>query len=152
MRSDAAGPGPGEGGTPGPRGLARPGSQPPRLRPRPPAEPRGTPSVTWRPPGSPWGLAPGSRGPPRVHAKEDPSRGLLWPRRGRHTGAFLFPLRPFPQSCSPSSVRGARFPGRRRPGCAPPASSRCPLPRKHRGKALQEKRRRASPSWPGAAH
>lgn len=51
-------------------GSPRPGSQPPLLLPRPPAEPRGTPSVTWRPPGSPWRLARGSPGPPEVRARE----------------------------------------------------------------------------------
>lgn len=108
------------GRQPGTPGSARPGSQSFRLLPRPPAEPRGTPSVTWRPPGSPWGLARGSPGPPRAHAKEGASGGPLWPRRVCTPEPFSscrVPL-PSPGLC-PRAEGLASPPPRASPGSAP---------------------------------
>lgn len=108
---------------------------------------RGTPSVTWWPPGSPCGLAGGSAGPPRIRAREGAFAGAaLDPARSAH---WSLSLPAASRSPSPSCVldsRAARteghasplLPGRPRDPYL--ASSPCPLSRTHRRKALQEKR------------
>lgn len=141
VKDGAAGLGRGEKGSPGSEAGAA-GSQPPDLL-RPPGEPQGTPSVTWRPPGSSTGLRRG-RVPPAA-------AGLLWLdlpiRRAevdglrRDLGSLSLPaasgLCPGGSSCP---NRGIRFPVPSRcPRCSPRAVVARAHSRKRRGEALRQK-------------
>lgn len=77
------------------RGSARPGSQPPRLLPRPQSSRAHPP---WRdgPPGAHGGWFAALPGPYGSPPRKVPPRGLLWPLPAQHAEAFLLLLRPFP--------------------------------------------------------
>lgn len=94
------------------------------------AEPGGTPSVTWRPPGSPRGLAPGTPAAPRRGGRAPPrgSSGRVRPAAAR-VGALRTELGSLSlPAASPSAQPGAvLWPPLALP--AAPAGSRYPLPK-----------------------